>query len=56
MTFMPRNDRYEVALFGTNIFDKARRTYAQSLGSSIGTVIAEYGPPAEWGASLTVKF
>jgi iron complex outermembrane receptor protein len=56
MTFIPNDDRYEIALFGTNIFNKARRTYAQSLANSIGTIIASYGPPAQWGASLTVKF
>jgi iron complex outermembrane receptor protein len=56
MTFIADDDRYEVALFGTNIFNKARRTYAQSLAASIGTTVAEYGPPAQWGASLTVKF
>jgi iron complex outermembrane receptor protein len=56
MTLIPDDDRYELALFGTNIFGKARRTYAQSLAASIGTIVAEYGPPAQWGASLTVKF
>ena len=56
MTLIPGDDRYELALFGTNIFNKARRTYGQSLAASIGTIIASYGPPAEWGASLTVKF
>ena len=55
-TYVGASGKYEVALFGTNILDKQYRVYAQSLAPSFGVTVASYAPPAEWGASLKVKF
>ncbi len=56
LTLTPNQGPYELSIFGTNITDTHYRTYAQSLAASFGTIIASYAPPAEWGASLRVKF
>jgi iron complex outermembrane receptor protein len=52
----PEDEQYEIALFGTNIFNTKYRTYGQSLASSYGVVTGVYGAPSQWGASLTVNF
>jgi iron complex outermembrane recepter protein len=56
LTFAPNDDRYELSLYGTNIFDKQYKVYAQSIAASFGTVIGSYAPPAQYGATLKVKF
>jgi len=52
----PMDGKYEFAVFGTNITNKAYRVYAQSLQASFGTTIADYAPPAEWGVSVRYNF
>ena len=56
LTLAPMDGKYEVAVFGTNITNKAYRVYAQSLQASFGTTIASYAPPAEWGVSVRYNF
>jgi iron complex outermembrane receptor protein len=56
LAFAPADDKYEVAIFGTNISNTAYRVYAQSLQASFGTTIASYAPPAQWGASVRFNF
>ncbi len=56
LVLSPQNQAYELSVFGSNVFDKRYRTYGQSLASSYGVVTGVYGPPAQWGVSLDVRF
>jgi len=56
LTIAPNDGRYELSLYGTNIFNKEYKTYAQSIAASFGTVFGSYAPPAEYGATVKVKF
>ncbi len=50
------SDRYEVALFGTNLTDERYIVSGISAIDSFGTIEANYGRPREWGLSVSAKF
>ena len=48
---------WKAAVFGTNVLDKYYLTTGTNgLGNVLGTFSQSPGAPAEWGASLTLKF
>ncbi len=48
---------WKASVFGTNVFDKYYvTTGTNGLGNVLGTFSQSPGAPAEWGASLTLKF
>jgi iron complex outermembrane receptor protein len=54
-SFTTNDDRWEIALFGTNLTDER---YRMSGNSSVGFGLAEstFAPPREWGATLKYRF
>lgn len=49
-------ERFEVALFGTNLTDKRYIASGLSSATSFGLEEANFGRPREWGASLKYSF
>jgi iron complex outermembrane receptor protein len=54
--FQPREKRWEVTAFGTNIGDKRYKSNGLQSYGSFGTADASFGPPAEWGVIARMKF
>jgi iron complex outermembrane receptor protein len=54
-SFATQNDRWDIALFGTNLTDER---YRLSGNSSVGFGLAEstFAAPREWGATLKYRF
>jgi iron complex outermembrane receptor protein len=54
-SFSTQDERWDFALFGTNLTDER---YRLSGNSSIGFGLAEstFGAPREWGATLRYRF
>jgi iron complex outermembrane receptor protein len=54
--FNPSRERWHIALFGTNVFDKKYATSGANFASFFGLVNTAPGRPAEWGIELGAKF
>ena len=55
VSFLTQEERWEVAVFGTNLSDER---YRVSGNSSVGFGLAEstFSPPREWGATVKYRF
>jgi iron complex outermembrane receptor protein len=55
-TWVLPDDRFRVAVFGTNVTDQFYLTNAQDATSGNGVAFGGVGRPAEWGLELDVRF
>ncbi|TAK54656.1 MAG: TonB-dependent receptor [Gammaproteobacteria bacterium] len=55
LAFRSAGDRWELAVFGTNLTDERVMTQAWDL-SSLAFMDAQFGPPRQWGASFRINF
>jgi iron complex outermembrane receptor protein len=56
IAYIAPDERFEVALFGTNLTDEEYTTNGLESINFVGTADANPGRPREWGASLTYRF
>lgn len=56
VTFRPGDDRYTLAVFGTNLTDETYITNGLDIASTFGIYEAYFGRPREFGAELSVSF
>jgi iron complex outermembrane receptor protein len=54
-SFTTRNDRWDIALFGTNLTDERYRLSGNSSGG-FGLAESTFAAPREWGATLKYRF
>ncbi len=54
--FVSSNERWEVTAFGKNLSDERYKTNGLQSYGSFGTADATFGPPDEWGVTLTGRF
>jgi iron complex outermembrane receptor protein len=55
-TWQLPDERFDIAVFGTNVTDKEFLTNAQDSRSGNGVAFGGIGRPAEWGVELNVRF
>jgi len=55
-TWQLPDDRFDIALFGTNVTDKEFLTNAQDSRSGNGVAFGGIGRPAEWGVEFNVRY
>lgn len=57
ISWSSKDDRYNVALFGTNLGDKRYIVSGNAASAAFGSLAeATYAPPREWGLTLGVHF
>lgn len=56
LAYQPADERYSIALFGTNLLDERYITNGLDVASTFGIYEAYYGRPREWGVELALKF
>lgn len=55
-TWQLPDERFDIALFGTNVTDKEYLTNAQDSRSGNGVAFGGIGRPAEWGLEVNMRF
>lgn len=55
-TWQLPDERFDIAVFGTNVTDKEFLTNAQDSRSGNGVAFGGIGRPAEWGVELNMRF
>ncbi len=56
ITYMPPDEVWELALFGTNLTNETYLINGGGVAGSLGYFFGMYGQPREWGVSLSYHF
>jgi len=56
ITYMPPDEAWELALFGTNLTNETYLINGGGVPGSLGYFFGMYGQPREWGVSLSYHF